>query len=552
MPITNQGPTQQVVPNVYVQVLPPLQALNPYIATSLNGFVGVGNWGPVNTPVFCGDSASITYAFGNDSVGLTTSGLNASLIQEMLTALNEDGNSVGVRVTDGTDTPATIKLIDTAGSPGTLVTLTARYSGSLPMGNVATNTPAAGARVDSVGTNLFRVTIFFPNQAPQVYNNISGGIGFGGGGGSYSASVFKNNVIAAINGTAPNTTPNPFFFASTGASTVAPKLATVFAPDTNSGTDGTLGVVTATLIGTDSATGARTGIYALRGTGAFHMAICGCTDLAQAATLSAFCTTENIALAFLTVPKGTSDSGAVGLRVTNSVALSNVVLVKDFIYVYDAILQTYRYVSPIGKAMGIVGLLAPYASPINQPYEITGLSAAGVYSTEQTPLGPRSQDELGYLLTNGFVSITNQIPLNNGAYGFFDDVCSNGDPATNNGAGTYIPVTRMTSFLSQAFEDIGAQYVGKPQSTAANDPTRLAIEGAFNNFLSSLKPNGGQSQIDSYNVTCDLTNNSPASIAAGYCYVKILVRYLGIVRILWITLQGGTNVTISNQPPSAG
>lgn len=551
MPLTSQGPTQQLVPNVYVNILPPLQALNPYINTSLNGFVGVANWGLVDTPVFCDDGASIIYNFGNDTVGATTSGLNASLVEEMITALNEDGNSVGVRVTDGTDTPAVINMPDTAS--GTLIIFTARMTGSLPMGNPATNTVAAGVRIDAIGPPsqfLYRVTIFFPGQAPIIYNNIRGSIGFGGQG-SYSAVTLKNNIVAAVNGTAPNTQANPYFQAAAGSSTAQPLLATVTNPTNGSGTDGTLGVTTSILIGADSETGARTGLYALRGTGAFHACICGCTDLSQAQTLSTFCSSEGIALGFLTVPKGTSDQGAVSLRATNAAGQSNLCLVKDFIYTYDSVLQTYRFVSPIGKAMGIIGLLPPSESPINQPYNTTALGAAGVLSTEQTQNGPRSTDELGYLLSNGFICITNQIPLNNDTYGIGWDVTASGDPATSNGAGVYIPVQRMNVFLAQAIQDIGAPFIGQPQSLSANDPTRANISAAFNNFFTGLKPVGGKAMIDSYKVTCDLTNNNAANIAAGICNVMILVRYLGIVRVLYIQLQAGTNVVITNTPPAA-
>lgn len=547
MPLSQQSASLLIVPGVYVDILPPLQALNPYINTSLNGFVGVANWGPVDTPVFCDTGASIIAAFGNDSIGATTSGGNYSVVEEALNALNEDGNSVLVRVTDGTDTAAVINLLDTA-TPiaATLVILTARHTGSYPMGNAATNTPAAGVRVDSIVTGqTYRVTIFFPGAAPSIYNNIVGGTG-----GVFNPTLFINNVIAAVNGTAQNSVPNPYFSASAGSGTHSPQLATVFAPQAGSGTDGTLGVTTSTLIGADSQTGQRTGIYALRGTGCFHYCVAGLTDLTQAATLSTFAGTEaSIALAFITVPKGTSDSAAVGLRNTNAVVYSNVVIVKDFIQVYDSIQQTTRYVSPIGKAMGIIGLLAPAFSPINEPWNTTNLSAAGVLQTEQTPLGPRSLDELAYLLENGFLVITNQIPIDNGAYGLYDDVTSAG-PGTNPG-GMFIPVQRMNIFLADAFEGLGGQYVGQPQTTAPNDPLRAAVAATYNNFLSSLKPKGGTALIDTYQVTCDLTNNTPQTIAAGICYVRILVRYLGVVRIFYVQLQGGTNVTITSSPPSS-
>ncbi len=546
MPFTSQGASQQLVPGVYVNVLPPLQALNPYINTTLNAFVGGANYGPVDIPTFVGDGPSILAAFGNDTVGAGASGINVSVVQEALMALNEDGNSVLVRATDGTAEPAIINLLD--GSAATVIVLTATETGSLPNGNVLTNTPAATARIDSVGTsgapNIYRLSIFWPGAAPIVYNNIPGGPA---GGVTYVATTFKANVLAAVNGTAPNTTPNPYFIASAGSSTIAPATGTLAAA--TGGADGTSGLTFSTLIGTDSQTGARTGIYALRGTNAFQMTICGLTDLTKVATVSAFCTSEGIALGFATVPKGTSDATAVGLRLTSTVVYSNIVLVKDFLYTYDSILQSYRYVSPIGKAMGIIGLCPPYASPINEPWNTTSNTAANVLSTEQTPLGPRSTDEISYLISNGFICITNQMPINNDAYGIGWDVTSVGGPSGTNGAGYYIPVERMNWFLAQAFNDIGGGLVGGNQSIAPTDEFRATAKAAYNNFLTNLQPPGGPNQIDTFEVTCDLTNNTLQSIAAGICYVKILVRYLGVVRILYVTLQGGTNVIVSNQSP---
>ena len=546
MPFTSQGASQQLVPGVYVNVLPPLQALNPYINTTLNGFVGGANWGKPNTPIFVSDGPSILAAVGNDTIGAGSGGINVSLVQEALMALNEDGNSVLVRQTDGTDTAAFIDMLDA--SAGVVIILTAAETGSLPNGNPATNTPAAGSRFDLVAPNVYRLSIFFPGQAPIVYPSIPAGAPAG----SYSASAFQANVLAQVNGTAPNSTPNPYFIASAGSSVIAPVVGTVYSvpiSGSGAGSDGTSGLTFATLIGTDSQTGARTGIYALRGTDAFQIAICGLTDLSKVATLSAFCTSEGIALGFATVPKGTSDSSAVGLRQTNAVVYGNIVLVKDFVYTYDSIFQTYRYVSPIGKAMGIVGLCPPYVSPINMPWNITGNTAANVLSTEQTPLGPRSTDEIAYLITNGFICITNQMPINNDSYGIAWDVTSTGAPNANNGAGFFIPVERMNVFLAQAFNDIGGGLVGGNQSIAPNDDFRETAFAAYNNFLTNLQPPGGQNQIDGFEVTCDLTNNTLQTIAAGICYVKILVRYLGVVRILYVTLQGGTNVIVSNTAP---
>ena len=108
----------------------------------------------------------------------------------------------------------------------------------------------------------------------------------------------------------------------------------------------------------------------------------------------------------------------------------------------------------------------------------------------------------------------------------------------------------MGTFLEQAFYQLGGPFIGKNQSPAANDPTRAAIQGSYQDFLNSLMPNGGVQRIAAGKATCDLTNNTPQTIAQGYCFVTILVQYLGVIRILYVTLQGGTAVQVSDTVPS--
>jgi hypothetical protein len=549
MPTTNLGASNLVVPGAYVNVQNPQQGVAPYVNTTVNAFVGTANYGPVGVPVVIGSAAQIFAAFGDDTIGASTfnsTNYNFSLVQEMLMSLVEDGNMIGVRATNGADTAATIVLPDAV--PATVLTLTFQSTGSLPngpgAGTAAPGDNVAGARIDLVsGTSsvspVLRVTIFPPRNArPEVFNNI---IGYSSPGGAYSATVFKANALAAINGTAPNSIASQWVVASAGSSSAIPVLATV--ASASGGADGSSTVSPAELLGSADT---LTGMNALAGTPFFQLVICGLDDnFVSVPTISSFVAAQNAALGFTTVPKGTTDAAAFTDRLTVGAVDTNMVCCKDFIYVFDTVQGYNRYVSPMGKAAGIIGGLPAYQSPINQPYNTTGASASSVEGTEQSILGPRSQDALAALTTNGICSITNQMPLNNGAFGFFNDVTMAGSGNPNN----YIPVIRMTAFLSQALQQIGGPFVGQNQSIQPNDPTRAAIKAAFDNFLDGLIPNGGQPQIDEFNTTCDLTNNTPSSIAQGICNVQVLVRYLGVIRILYITLQGGTGVTVSQTPP---
>lgn len=556
MPLTTSSASNLIVPNVYVFVQQVLQAVNPYINTSSIGVVGCANWGDVNSPQLSSGPAQIFNNFGNDTIGYAPNGGGTgvteyfSLVEEMLTALPEDGSCLGVRVTDGTDTAATITMLDTQGTPGNVLVLTANNTGSLPNGNSAIGVNPAQCRIDLVSSStgvvtgnnpVFRITLFFPGQQPETFNNI---LGYTSVGNPYSSTAFVPNAIAAINGTAPGSRGSLRWVASApgSQSNHTPALATL--TNASGGTDGTTGCTFASLIGAQTA--APTGMYALTaGTGFFQLVLAGMNNLSYAPTISSWVTYCNAALGFATVPAGTSDTAAFASRLSNAAIDENMVLVKDYIQVYDTVQQTFRLVSPLGKAAGIIGMLPPFASPINEPWNSTGLSAGGVVATEQTLLGyPRSQDQLAALITNGFVSITNQMPINNGAFGFFDDVTSAGP------TGVYIADQRMTTYLAQAFQQLGGQFVGQNQTTSANDPTRANIRATFNNFLAQLMPNGGVQWIQAGNAVCDLTNNTATTIDEGFCFVQVLVQYLGVIRILYVTLQGGTNVQVTTTPPA--
>ncbi|WP_392336228.1 hypothetical protein [Pantoea stewartii] len=73
-----------------------------------------------------------------------------------------------VRVTDGTDLAAAIALKDTATpTAATGMTLTAKYSGT--KGNGITAKISTGTAVNS-----YKLTVYFPGQTPEVFDNITG------------------------------------------------------------------------------------------------------------------------------------------------------------------------------------------------------------------------------------------------------------------------------------------------------------------------------------------------------------------------------------------
>lgn len=104
MPIFQQGSlntTALIVPDLYVQIVPPNQLLINGVPTNILGIVGTATWGPVNTPTIAGSPAEYAQFFGPvmpRKYDIGTALALATLQGAQFFSL--------VRVTDGTDTAA--------------------------------------------------------------------------------------------------------------------------------------------------------------------------------------------------------------------------------------------------------------------------------------------------------------------------------------------------------------------------------------------------------------------------------------------------------------
>ena len=68
MPVTQQGQintTALIVPDLYVQIVPPTVALLNGIPSNILGIVGTAQWGPVNSPVPFSSMADYASLFGD-------------------------------------------------------------------------------------------------------------------------------------------------------------------------------------------------------------------------------------------------------------------------------------------------------------------------------------------------------------------------------------------------------------------------------------------------------------------------------------------------------
>ena len=142
--------TALVVPDLYVQIVPPQNLVVNGVPTNIVGIVGSSAWGPVNRPVIVSTMADYARSFGQ------IQGRKFDLGTHVATAVQQGAQNFRcVRVTDGTDTAATYAFF--YGTSGYPVLLTACYTGSLgnQIGVQLTPGSAAGS---------WRLTLGLPGQ----------------------------------------------------------------------------------------------------------------------------------------------------------------------------------------------------------------------------------------------------------------------------------------------------------------------------------------------------------------------------------------------------
>ncbi len=136
MPIVQQGSintTALVVPDLYVQIVPPQNLVLNGVPTNVVGVVGTASWGPVGQPVIVATMADYAQSFGPVVARKYDMGT------QIATAVQQGAQNFRcVRVTDNTDAAAQAVI------PATTVAFTALYTGSL--GNQVMLTLAAGSQ----------------------------------------------------------------------------------------------------------------------------------------------------------------------------------------------------------------------------------------------------------------------------------------------------------------------------------------------------------------------------------------------------------------------
>jgi phage tail sheath protein FI len=521
MPIVQSGSlntTALVVPDLYVQVVPPQNLLLNGVPTNVVGLVGTASWGPVNQPVVIGSMADYARSFGSIQSRKYDMGT------QVATAVQQGAQAFRcVRVTDGTDMAATYALFYAAGAYP--VMLTARYSGSL--GNQVVLQIAPGS---AAGT--WRLTLGLPGQLAESFDNLA----------APNAQAFWQNLVNAVNlGQGPLRGPSQLCVASLGGATstaVAPLV-----PQTLlNGSDGASGVQAAALVGFDGLP--RRGMYALRAQGCSLLVLADADD-ATTWTVQAMFAQQEGCYAILTGPSGDSLSNAVASKQTAGLdSYSAKLMFGDWVYWSDPVAGTVRLVSPQGFAAGRLANLSPEQSSLNKPlYGVVGTQRAGVPGSGGTT--GYSTAELTVLLGSGLDVIANPQPGGSfwgvrGGHNSSSNAGTNGDN-----------YTRLTNYIAATLAAGMGVYVGQ----VINAGLFRRIRSTQMSFLQALLGQGILGSTDGslpFSVICDVSNNPPIRTGLGYVQSDAQIQYQAINERFIVNLEGGQTVQVTRQTLPSG
>ena len=238
MPIVQSGSvnnTALVVPDLYVEIVPPQNLLLNGVPTNVVGVVGTASWGPINQPTLIANYAQYASTFGpvmNRTYDMGT---------HVATAVQQGAaNFRCVRVTDGTDTAATISI----GTSPVSITFTAKYTGNQKP--TVTFYPGSGT--------AWNIAVTLPGIGQELFQNVAGGLTGNAIWVAFANAI--NNGISAARG------PSNLIIATAGTGTTGPTALTPY--QLTGGTDGS-SVATTALVGVDTVP--RKGMYCLRSQG---------------------------------------------------------------------------------------------------------------------------------------------------------------------------------------------------------------------------------------------------------------------------------------------
>jgi uncharacterized protein len=512
MPIVQKdsiNTTALVVPDLYVQIVPPQNLVLNGVPTNVVGVVGTASWGPVGQPVIVSGMSDYARNFGPLLARKYDMGT------QVATAVQQGAaNFRCVRATDGTDTAAAFQL------PNTGFTFTALYTGSL--GSQLRVTLGSGSRAQT-----WRLTVTMPGFQPEVFDNIGG-----------TGAAFWQALAAAVNsGLGPQRGASQLVVANAGG-TATPAVAFDW-PFTSGvpGSDGASGVQAAALVGVDIAP--RRGMYALRGQRCSIGLLADADDSTQYSVQAQFGLSEGIYMV-LTGPAGDTIANAVAMKQGAGLdAYSAKLMFGDWIWWNDQVNQVLRLVSPQGFVAGRLSNLSPEQSSLNKPlYGVVGSQKSGNPGTGQA--ASYSAAELGVLLQAGIDVIANPQPAGS-FWGVRGGHNASSNPGTN--GDNY---TRMTNFIAATLVAGMGQYVGQ----VINAGLFRRIRATQLSFLQNMLSQGLLGSVDGslpFSVICDASNNPASRTGLGYVQSDAQVQYQAINEKFIVNMEGGQTVQVQRQ-----
>jgi len=536
MPIVQAGAlntTALVVPDLYVQIVPPQNLVINGVPTNVIGVVGTASWGPAGQPTTVGTMAEYAQQFGpvvNRKYDMGTA---------VAIAVQQGAQDfVCVRATDGTDVAASAIFNGSVASDCSFAA-TSLYTGSLANGDVLTLS-VGGA------PGTYNLTVVRPGMPGELYTGITG-----------TGAAFWANLIAAVNtGVGQLRGPSQLVVLSTGAganASVSPSSLTLpmsimlgSAAGAVAGSDGASGATAMTLIGQDIVP--RMGMYALRGQG------CSIGVLADTDTSSTWTTQDQFGLSegiymMLVAPAGSviqnGSAGTVDLK--NGAGLNDYaskLLHGDWIYWNDQTNNVLRLVSPQGFAAGRLANLSPEQSGLNKPiYSVVASQKSGVPGTGQT--GQYASADLQLMIENGIDVICNPQPG-----GYYWGLRA-GHNSSTNAAINGDNYTRLTNYISASLAAGMGIYVGQVINSTLFQNIRATLLAFLQNMLSQGLLGSLDGSIP-FSVICDTTNNPLSRTSIGYVQADVQVQYQGINEKFIVNLQGGTTVQVTTQTLPTG
>jgi phage tail sheath protein FI len=512
MPIVQQGSintTALVVPDLYVQIVPPQNLVLNGVPTNVLGVVGTASWGPVGQPVIVGSMADYAANFGPVVARKYDMGTPVATAVQQGAA-----NFRCVRVTDGTDTATQWEI------PGTTFVFTALYTGSL--GNQIVATMSSGSQVAT-----WRLTLALPGLQPEVFDNIGGS----------GAALWQNLANAVNNGIPGLRGPSLLVVANANTTATTPIYFSLRMTGGTAGTDGAAGATAATLIGQDVLP--RRGLYALRGQGCSIALLSDADDATQYTTQAGFGLSEGVYM-ILTTPAGDTIADAINTKAAAGLdSYACKLMFGDWLWWNDQVNGVTRLVSPQGFVAGRLANLSPEQSSLNKPlYSVVGSQKSGTPGSGQST--SYAAADLQALLQAGIDVVSNPQP--GGSYwGVRGGHNSSSNAATN--GDNY---TRLTNYLAATLAAGMGQYVGQ----VINAALFQRIRATQLSFLQNMYGQGLLGSTDGslpFSVICDTSNNPPSRTGLGYVQSDAQVQYQAINEKFIVNIEGGQTVQVQSQ-----